>query len=198
MTMTTERRDPKTGKIIIEGGAGNDDIRLSDRYDKDGKLSGVNVDSYDAKGRLKEHKTYSDEDMREHGLEVRGGKGDDQINASETSYDLTIDGGAGNDALRGGAGNDTLWGGAGNDSLSGGAGSDFLLGGAGNDTLWGEAGDDVLDGGAGNDSLSGGAGNDSLWGGAGNDTLQGNKNDDSWLEPGNSPGDVIEDIIEFE
>lgn len=49
-------------------------------------------------------------------------------------FGVTLEGGAGNDALGGGAGNDTLRGGAGNDRLDGGAGDDLLDGGAGIDT----------------------------------------------------------------
>ncbi|WP_039913080.1 calcium-binding protein, partial [Cellvibrio mixtus] len=55
---------------------------------------------------------------------VRGGLGDDTINAA-----------GGNDVLFGEAGNDSLLGGDGNDVLDGGVGNDYLNGGAGNDVF---------------------------------------------------------------
>jgi Ca2+-binding RTX toxin-like protein len=63
-------------------------------------------------------------------LVVDGGAGDDTINAAGLAagaIGLTIDGGAGNDALVGGAGNDVLIGGAGLDHLTGGAGQDTFV-----------------------------------------------------------------------
>jgi Ca2+-binding RTX toxin-like protein len=61
-----------------------------------------------------------------------------------------------------------------NVSLNGGDGNDTLLGLGGNDTLQGYDGKDFLDGGIGNDSLVGGVGSDTLIGGEGNDHLFGN------------------------
>ncbi|ESW59590.1 MAG: type I secretion protein, partial [Rhodobacter sp. CACIA14H1] len=84
---------------------------------------------------------------------------------------VSLDGGAGNDALTGTGGADTLLGGAGNDTLNGGAGADSLDGGADNDLLTGGAGSDTLQGGTGADTLTGGAGNDQLSGGDGDDIL---------------------------
>ena len=83
---------------------------------------------------------------------VAGGKGEPQ--------DLTLIGGADDDALTGGAGGDTLTGGDGNDTLYGGDGKDNLSGDAGNDTLYGGDGEDHLFGGAGGDLLYGGADRD--------------------------------------
>ncbi|MEH2166114.1 MAG: calcium-binding protein [Nostoc sp.] len=54
---------------------------------------------------------------------IKGGSGNDTINA----------GGTGNDTIDGGAGNDTINGGRGNDILTGGTGADILTGGSGND-----------------------------------------------------------------
>ena len=61
---------------------------------------------------------------------------------------LTIDGGAGNDAITGGDGNDVLIGGDGNDVITGGRGNDTALLGAGNDTFVWNPGDgsDVVEG----------------------------------------------------
>lgn len=90
-----------------------------------------------------------------------------------TSFNDTLDGGAGNDQLFGGTGADTLIGGAGTDWLKGGAGNDVISGGAGTDGIRGDEGDDALDGGAGSDDLRGGVGDDILNGGAGGDRLAG-------------------------
>ncbi|CAK6696073.1 calcium-binding protein [Synechococcus sp. CBW1107] len=133
------------------------------------------------------------------GTEVRGGQGDDLINAlGDADYNLfgdlgndtlfadfgfdVLDGGAGNDKLYGYAGSDTLFGGDGNDLLDGGSPSntndDKVGQGPTNPTyvadLIASANDigDVLDGGLGSDVLNGRAGNDTLTGGDGADTFQ--------------------------
>jgi Ca2+-binding RTX toxin-like protein len=93
------------------------------------------------------------------------------ISRTRTPLPASVNGGAGNDAIRGGSGDDTLDGGDGNDLISGGGGNDVITGGAGNDHLVGDAGDDTLDGGDGRDNLVGGRGTDILRGGAGNDVL---------------------------
>jgi Ca2+-binding RTX toxin-like protein len=69
----------------------------------------------------------------------------DQLDATVTTTDNRLDGGAGNDTLSGGAGNDTLIGGLGNDTLSGGDGNDIVIGGAGADSISGGAGTDTAD-----------------------------------------------------
>ncbi|MFV0299347.1 MAG: calcium-binding protein, partial [Paracoccus sp. (in: a-proteobacteria)] len=97
------------------------------------------------------------------------------------SYNDTILGEAGLDALTGGAGNDSLDGGTENDWVRGNDGNDTLLGGStGNDTLLGDSGNDSIvagdgadsiDGGADDDSISAGIGDDIVYGGSGNDTI---------------------------
>src|SRR6185503_16922308 len=78
------------------------------------------------------------------------GGGDDNLNGSASSADLTVYAAGGTDTVRGGSGADFLWGGSGNDKVTG---------NNGNDTLVGEAGADQLTGGAGTDTLYGNAGN---------------------------------------
>jgi Ca2+-binding RTX toxin-like protein len=74
---------------------------------------------------------------------VRGGSGNDAIDAQALPTVATIFGNAGRDTLVGFDGNDNLDGGAGDDLLAGLNGSDTLLGGAGNDNLQGAAGGDT-------------------------------------------------------
>ena len=129
--------------------------------------------------------------------QLTGGIGNNKLDASAFTGNVTLIGDAGNDTLIGGSGNDSLRGDAGNDLLKGGDGNDILvggndtlvsgpdndtlIGGNGNDTLMGGIGDDALSGGAGNDLLNGGAGNDTLYGGDGNDMLLGGAGNDILL-----------------
>ena len=135
-------------------------------------------------------------------FDLAGGAGDDVLDTSGFSGDVTLRGGAGNDSLvsgtgndllKGGDGQDILNGGAGDDKLDGSSGDDSLSGWSGNDTLSGSGGNDVLIGVAGNDSLLGGAGNDSLLGGADADTLDGGTGDDILVGYGNYERATIDD-----
>jgi Ca2+-binding RTX toxin-like protein len=94
-------------------------------------------------------------------INVDAGRGDDvvridQSNGSFPDEAVTMNGGAGEDALLGGSGAETLIGGAGNDVTIGGDADDRLFGGEGDDRFqWnpgddsdqveGERGDDLLD-----------------------------------------------------
>lgn len=72
----------------------------------------------------------------------------EQVTATTGPLTITVEASdsTGNDVIDGGAGNDTLFGEAGNDVLTGGEGADELYGGSGNDTLYFD-GEDVIDGG---------------------------------------------------
>lgn len=146
-------------------------------------------------------------------IEVRGGSGNDTINAAATTTTLALNGDAGNDTITGGSGNDTLSGGDDDDLLQGGDGNDSLVGGAGTDTIV-ESGDVdfVLDAstltGVGNDQfveieqalLNGGdsantidaslfTGPVTVNAGDGNDTITGSDNDDQLF--GNGDNDSL-------
>jgi hypothetical protein len=115
------------------------------------------------------------EDLR--GLRLRGGPGDDEIDASalpagvlppangdctEPSDDPSAASPFEGLILCGGDGNDVLFGSRGRDFLDGGSGHDLLIGGPGDDTLLGGSGDDVniWNNGDNSDVFDGGAGSD--------------------------------------
>jgi Ca2+-binding RTX toxin-like protein len=123
--------------ILVQAGAGNDTILVSD-------ANGVFTDT---------HVTVLD-----------GGDGNDTITGGGGGEALS--GGAGNDTLNGGAGADTLIGGPDADTLTGGPGVDPHLGGDGDDTMIWNPGDgsEPIDGEAGLDTFvfNGGAGVDTM------------------------------------
>jgi Ca2+-binding RTX toxin-like protein len=176
-TTTAEATITRTSdRIIINAGAGNDQINVT----RDAATGGVTVSING------ETHTFTGADADR--LTIRAGDGNDRITvASDVTVRLTLEGGRGNDRIRGGGGNDTIRGGSGNDRIEGGAGDDTVSGGAGrdyingslgNDTLRGDTGNDVLYGGDGNDTLEGGLGTDYLEGSRGNDTLRGGAGSD--------------------
>jgi Ca2+-binding RTX toxin-like protein len=123
-------------------------------------------------------------------VDVRGGLGNDTLNAQLSPLPLILEGGEDDDTLtnspiggilNGGAGQDHLIGGEGFDILVGDSGDDLLEGNGGDDQLFDGDGNDILRGGAGNDTLDGGSGNDILDGSSGNDTLIGGPGDDIYL-----------------
>jgi Ca2+-binding RTX toxin-like protein len=89
-------------------------------------------------------------------LKLLGQGGSDTLGATAApAYNLTLDGGAGNDTLIGSAAADVLIGGDGDDVLESKSGSDIAFGGAGDDVF-------VWDPGGGNDVIEGQGGNDTL------------------------------------
>ncbi len=82
-----------------------------------------------------------------------GGKGNDLLDAPESSTQIQAYGGEGNDFLASGSNDDTLEGGHGDDFLQGRKGSDIMSGGKGNDVM-------VWVNGDGSDIMSGGSGFD--------------------------------------
>src|SRR3954447_8945176 len=91
-------------------------------------------------------------------VSVQAGDGDDEVRVvnAVTPFDMTIDGGAGDDTLIGGNGNETLLGGSGNDFVDGNIGADTARLGGGDDTFEWSPGDgsDSVDGQSGNDALA--------------------------------------------
>ena len=91
-------------------------------------------------------------------LAIESLAGNDTLNAGlglAALTQLTLDGGAGNDAINGGDGNDTLRGGSENDAIDGNGGADVALMGAGDDSFTWDPGDgsDKVEGEAGSDTM---------------------------------------------
>ena len=73
---------------------------------------------------------------------IRGGRGNDRLDANQLSVRARLYGEAGDDTLTGGEGGDLLVGGDGNDLMEARGGRDVLVGGAGADVLGGGGGFD--------------------------------------------------------
>ncbi|WP_456412667.1 M91 family zinc metallopeptidase [Thiolapillus sp.] len=152
-------------EVVIDTGAGNDRIRIS----QDAKTGGLAVT---VNG---EEAVFSPSDK----LVIKAGEGNDTIWVDrDVTVRLRLEGGDGNDFIRGGSGDDVIQGGKGNDRLHGGGGDDYINGSMGRDIIYGDAGNDVIYGGRGDDLLFGNAGNDYLEGSAGADLIFGNDGND--------------------
>jgi len=157
----------ESGNDTLEGGAGTD--RLYERANVDMTLTDASLS-----GGLGSNTVTSIESAY-----LKGGNGNNRLDASAFSGDVTLIGVGGADTLRGGAGNDMLNGRSGADLITGGAGNDTLLGMRDNDTLNGGVGDDWLDGGTQDDAISGWTGDDYLYGRSGDDILVGGEGHDT-------------------
>ena len=117
---TTEFTLADVDSIVVNAGAGNDQVTLRGR-----RKSLLNIPAAINGGADNDH--------------LRGGSANDVIN-----------GDGGNDKIEGNTGNDNLSGGDGNDVIVGGLGDDVLSGGNGNDQLVAadRTGKDTVDGGA--------------------------------------------------
>jgi hypothetical protein len=138
------------GLLIIDGSAGDDDVRLKERGQRLVVLENQQRHVFEGKviGRV----------------EIKGFEGDDRIDArgaTATRLRMRIDGGEGEDKL-----------------LAPPAGAD-LFGGTGRDVLVGLGHGDIMDGGPGRDVLKAGDGGSTMFGGKGADLLIGNVGHDS-------------------
>lgn len=175
--------------IYIDGGKGNDWIRVGDGITADAEIYGN-----DGNDRIFSGGGNDTIDAGKGNDRVYGGAGNDVINlglGNDRAWggdgDDLITADLGNDRIFGDAGNDEIWAGRGNDQANGGDGDDILhgedghdklRGGAGNDQLFGEGNKDLLWGDDGDDFLDGGDDKDKLWGGEGNDILSGGDGND--------------------
>jgi len=93
---------------------------------------------------------------------VVGGAGNDTLNLTSATKNISVDGGTGIDTITGGAGNDIITDTSTTTDTSGVTYGNSLIGGSGNDTITGGVGNDTINGGTGNDSIIAGSGNDSI------------------------------------
>ena len=190
-----EFADP-SGEDTVFGGSGFDEARFYSWSDVSVTYSSDQIGTY-TKAEGAAHGTLQDIEK------IQTFSGDDQIDASSLTSDVTVYSGSGQDSLIGGTGDDVLYASSGDNQLSGGDGNDLLVtrggrdtisGGDGDDTIGGGSGDDEMFGGQGNDSIYGGDGNDLVDGGAGDDTLTGGTGDDTFALSTGSGGDIITDF----
>ncbi|NBN62491.1 DUF4214 domain-containing protein [Pannonibacter tanglangensis] len=93
---------------------------------------------------------------------LKGGSGNDSLNAAKSLAAITMEGGAGNDTLFGSdTAANTLFGGDGDDLLSGGSAADTFFGGAGDDVFQTKQGADLINVGTGTDTVLLSVNNDS-------------------------------------
>ena len=140
--------DPGAGgdRVVVEGTSGNDTIGVAaaavpGHIAVSGGPAGLSIDIVNSEA-----------------LAVESLAGNDALNAGlglAALTHLTLDGGAGNDAINGGDGNDTLRGGTDNDAIDGNRGDDIGLLDAGDDSFTWDPGDgsDKVEGAAGSDTL---------------------------------------------
>jgi Ca2+-binding RTX toxin-like protein len=140
--------DPGAGsdRVTVEGTPGNDTIgvassAVASHIAVSGGPGGLPIDVVNAEA-----------------LALESLAGNDTLNAGlglAALTQLTLDGGAGNDAINGGDGNDTLRGGSENDAIDGNGGADVALMGAGDDSFTWDPGDgsDKVEGEAGSDTM---------------------------------------------
>jgi Ca2+-binding RTX toxin-like protein len=150
--------DASANPIVFQGDAADDNLVLSVSGGKiahnlpaaQGFASSTDLDAGTA--------GTQDADVAGANIVVRGGTGNDILNASalgNTYNSLEVQGDAGDDTVTGGGKADTLGGGDGDDRVVGAQGNDVMSGGAGNDVLvWNNGdGSDTMDGDAGNDEI---------------------------------------------
>lgn len=188
----------KVRSIVMNGFAGNDQLRLAATLNKPAAIFGG-----------------AGNDL------LIGGAASDKL-FGDSGNDILV-GNGGNDVMDGGFGADNLFGNAGIDEATyatriaavkvilnnvaddGGAGEgdnvhsdvENVTGGSGNDLLVGCAAANRLVGGPGNDAIFGLAGNDTLVGGAGRDTLNGGDGNDTLngKDGVDSAGGVVWDLL---
>lgn len=185
------------GNDVLHGGTGND--ALDGGADIDRVVEQSNTDVVIVGLQLNSQLLGTDTATLVERIEITGGSGANVLDARQSSVQVLLNGGAGNDTLLGSAFPDDINGSSGNDVISGGGGNDTLDGSSGTDILYEVAdtnftinglrltslatGDEtalrvegiVLVGGNGNNVLNASKSSVAvtLLGGSGNDTLTG-------------------------
>ena len=139
--------------VIALGGAGNDffDVgRMGGRLDGGSDYDILNIDTFGTDvfinlrtGIITTPGSLNSVEAEISNFEEVLGEDGERDIVTGSDWDEQISGRGGNDTLRGNGGNDALFGGPGNDSIDGGSGDDLLHGGLGNDTLIGGSGRDT-------------------------------------------------------
>jgi RTX calcium-binding nonapeptide repeat (4 copies) len=143
------------GRIILNAGEGNDNIKVS-------KSNCPRIDGRNVCVEVNGEKYFFTEEQAKK-LEIHGGAGDDNITVDgNLGFGLNIHGNSGDDKIVGGDGNDRIYGGSGNDTIYGRSGDDYIHGGSGDDNIYGGSGNDYLVGGEGRDRLIGGSGRNTI------------------------------------
>ncbi|MEM9154616.1 MAG: M10 family metallopeptidase [Cyanobacteria bacterium P01_F01_bin.33] len=196
---------------VIDGGDGIDLLRESGNFDFTLTDSSLTTDSDDLPA------PYVDQLISIEEAELIGGDGNNVLDASGFSGNVTLEGGDGDDTLKGGTGDNVLDGGAGNNDFLLMEGGEFhlsgtsltsssgnltvsgiehfeLVGGNQDDVIQVDAfsGDVTLHGHDGDDLLTVGSGNNVLDGGNGNDRVFGGFEEDS-LVGGNHDDTLLGD-----
>ena len=172
----------------LNGGDGNDTIYASDEFmvfNITGADSG-NVDDYTPFESIEYLVGGAGDDefvFEENGSlsgTINGGNGQDALDYSQITYDVTVD-------LAAGTATKVL-------SISG---INDVFGGSGDDHLYGDVNDNVLHGGEGNDYLEGRGGNDTYIGGGGNDEMVDAAGDDTYVFDADEDlgSDIITDLF---
>ena len=175
------RDSAPTGRVVVLGGGGDDQIIANGRWTRDVYFDGGDGNDYLVAGGGDDELYGGAGNDRLYGGDgndlIFGGAGNDTIDTGNGTRD-EAHGEDGNDTILGGDGDDLLTGGAGNDSINGRYGNDLIFGGTGNDSLQGYHGDDIVVGGDGDDIVQGGDGDDIVVGGNSRDTVRGNGGND--------------------
>ena len=192
--ITVTGTNPKTFHVIVNGGAGDDELHaeadaagaaLAGGQGRDVLAGGLAKDWLSGDGTFA-HYPYRPVDRRGSSDRIDGGGGVDTLFYSGRTQGVSVDLSTG----RGGepGERDAI---ANTEQVIGGSGPDRLLGTAGPDLLDGELGDDVISGRAGNDALDGGPGRNQLAGGPGNDGIvTGSRHSRSLVRCGSGSDDV--------
>jgi hypothetical protein len=149
VALETDPTDPSQTALCVGGTTGADTITIkpADAHGTlDVKIGNTDLGNFKPTGHLIVYGQAGDDTLKLQPAVINGATvyvtapallfgddGNDTLDASDSSANNVLEGGAGNDTLRGGSGRDLLVGGVGADLLRGDAGDDILIGGTTDD-----------------------------------------------------------------